>query len=1163
MVVFVGSIYYGSDTDDTITGTSGNDTLYGGGGNDVITSGDGDDFLNGGGGADVIDAGAGNDLLTEGGAYSYADGAVDVMKGGLGADTFRLQIGPPGQPGNLGAIDHVYDFSSAEGDLLDLQRDSSNGNFAWMGAVANADFSFQLGQSLGVGPGAGYLGIFTWKGSSNTYLIVDVNGDGLLDSKDFALAFDNATTLSITDLIQRGDIHQVGSDGADVWSGTKVTDYYYGRGGVDTAHGGEGADELHGGAGDDKLYGDGGDDKLYGDGGGDTLYGGDGNDTLVAAGANWYNDPDGANDTNYLYGEAGNDILVGSADTYNGGKSVLDGGDGDDTLNGGARDTLLGGAGDDKLLGGLVQDGGAGADKFAIDQAYGGGVTQTITGGAGADIFSIAPSGNYAYGPRWSSYATITDFNVAEGDRVAFTYRGGSDSAGKNYPMIFRGAVDAGFSLADGKVFSSDDYGAGLVQVWTWTAGGDTYLILDSDSDSKLSNQDFVVKFKGITGLALSAFSADSLDTMYGFTTKLGGTSGADILTGTTAPETYYAVGGNDELHGGDADDYLYGGDGSDQIWGDEGNDYLNGGRGDDTIYGGDGGDRIEGGAGADTIRGGAGNDNIQAGGYGLLDQDGSDTVNIIFGDDGDDSISGGYSLKDQMHGGEGRDSLYGNGELWGDAGDDSLSTGKGAILHGGDGNDYLGSNNGGAVAVMYGDAGKDSFTGGYGDDILYVELGDSSANGGGGADLINIADIRAGEAVTLTAVVGDYGRDTFVITGALSAELTLYGGSSWSSGDYDDDLLDLSAAAGVTRVNLTLTTAQDVGMGRLILVGVDSVKAGDHGSVLLGDANVNRLIGGAIGDTLSGGGGADVLTGNGGDDVIDGGDGLDVAAYGGASTDYSWTKAADGAWTVKDLRANGVDGADTVRNVESLRFSDKSVLLSYSLPTTVATAFTAILRAPVGGEAQFAFGADLSGKIGVSLTTAGAIAEVVKAADATTSVAAMAYEFFTGKIPSLGGIDYLVSPTGPNANNLNSAYYQSFNLENRYINFAVNLGKVGEGKDAFAAKYGSLSLFDATREAYKTIFGGAPTDAKVHALIDTRVDYFASYGGDGATGIGTKAAMVGWLLAEAQKADIGVMARSTNAWLTDLADGSAPFAIDVLDPAKGYYKDYWIYYGA
>jgi hypothetical protein len=144
----------------------------------------------------------------------------------------------------------------------------------------------------------------------------------------------------------------------------------------------------------------------------------------------------------------------------------------------------------------------------------------------------------------------------------------------------------------------------------------------------------------------------------------------------------------------------------------------------------------------------------------------------------------------------------------------------------------------------------------------------------------------------------------------------------------------------------------------------------------------------------------------------------------------------------------------------------------------------------------------------------------------------------------------------------LNSAYYAQFNTVNRYINFAVNLGKNGEAKDSFATKYGSLSLIDATKEAYKAIFGATPTDTKAHALIDTRVDYLASYGGDGAAGIGTKAAMVGFLLAAAATENIGVMARSNDAWLTDLADGSAPFAINVLDPLNGYYKADFIFGG-
>ena len=126
-----------------------------------------------------------------------------------------------------------------------------------------------------------------------------------------------------------------------------------------------------------------------------------------------------------------------------------------------------------------------------------------------------------------------------------------------------------------------------------------------------------------------------------------------------------------------------------------------------------------------------------------------------------------------------------------------------------------------------------------------------------------------------------------------------------------------------------------------------------------------------------------------------------------------------------------------------------------------------------------------------------------------------------------------------------------------------MNLGRDGEGKAAFQAEYGALNLFDATKKAYGEIFGATPTDAKVTALLSGGRDaYFASYGGDGVTGQGTKAAMVGWLLAEAEKGDLGVMARSNAAWLTDLADGSAPFAIDITGAAAGYYKSEFVYGG-
>ena len=183
----------------------------------------------------------------------------------------------------------------------------------------------------------------------------------------------------------------------------------------------------------------------------------------------------------------------------------------------------------------------------------------------------------------------------------------------------------------------------------------------------------------------------------------------------------------------------------------------------------------------------------------------------------------------------------------------------------------------------------------------------------------------------------------------------------------------------------------------------------------------------------------------------------------------------------------------------------------------------------------------------------------VVNQADATTTVANLSYQFFTGKTPQASGLTYLVSPTGPNGNNLNSAYYQNFNLENRYINFAVNLGINGEGKTKFAADYGGLTLAEATKKAYATIFGAAPADAKISALLsDGRDAYFESYGHDGLNGLGTKAAMVGWLLAEAAKGDIGVYSRASNAYLHDAAS-TFQYAVDLV----GFYgKAEYIYGG-
>ena len=360
-------------------------------------------------------------------------------------------------------------------------------------------------------------------------------------------------------------------------------------------------------------------------------------------------------------------------------------------------------------------------------------------------------------------------------------------------------------------------------------------------------------------------------------------------------------------------------------------------------------------------------------------------------------------------------------------------------------------------------------------------------------------------------------------------------------------DTIDLSGSAYGAHLDLNQGMFSDV----LGLVGDLSIAYGTVIENAIGSTGADVIVGNAVANLLRGGAGDDVLQGGGGDDTLDGGDGNDAAAYAGASSDYDWWfNRSTSTWTVDDARAAPVDGVDTLISVEGLKFSDRSVALQ--APTTeaafLAQAYQNVLRTtPSGAAADFVSG--LAAGVGSgALTETAALAQIAARAGATTAVAVLSYEFFTGATPTKAGLDYLVSPTGANANNLNSAYYQSFSLENRYINFAVNLGKLGEGVAAFTGAYGGLSLSDAVTKAYAVIFGAAPAADKVAAILNaptslpglaTRADYFAYYGQDGASGVGTKAAAVGYLLAEAVKADVGAYAKADDAYLAALGTGA------------------------
>ena len=78
----------GHDGDDTLEGNGGNDRLSGGGGSDTLDGGSGNDVLTGSSGSDILDGGEGNDVLS-GDSWSdviYGNTGDDTVNGGGGSD---------------------------------------------------------------------------------------------------------------------------------------------------------------------------------------------------------------------------------------------------------------------------------------------------------------------------------------------------------------------------------------------------------------------------------------------------------------------------------------------------------------------------------------------------------------------------------------------------------------------------------------------------------------------------------------------------------------------------------------------------------------------------------------------------------------------------------------------------------------------------------------------------------------------------------------------------------------------------------------------------------------------------------------------------------------------------------------------------------------------
>jgi Ca2+-binding RTX toxin-like protein len=136
VTVAVGKTQDGTNKDDLLDGTSGNDIFRGDNGQDTLNGFAGDDLLDGGNGKDTLNGGVGNDTLLGGNGEDVLVGgdgndlliggnSPDTLTGGIGSDIFAIA--------KNGGNDTITDFSLGQGDRIGLSEGLTFGELAFQG----------------------------------------------------------------------------------------------------------------------------------------------------------------------------------------------------------------------------------------------------------------------------------------------------------------------------------------------------------------------------------------------------------------------------------------------------------------------------------------------------------------------------------------------------------------------------------------------------------------------------------------------------------------------------------------------------------------------------------------------------------------------------------------------------------------------------------------------------------------------------------------------------------------------------------------------------------------------------------------------------------------------------------------------------------------------
>ncbi|HEX8379403.1 MAG TPA: M10 family metallopeptidase C-terminal domain-containing protein [Allosphingosinicella sp.] len=392
---------------------------------------------------------------------------------------------------------------------------------------------------------------------------------------------------------------------------------------------------------------------------------------------------------------------------------------------------------------------------------------------------------------------------------------------------------------------------AGTFYSSIWDGGGTDSIVYDGSKDANIDLRQATLRYEvgggGYVSYATGIFGGFTIANGVTIENASGG-SGNDKLTGNAADNRLEGNGGNDTFY----------------LWSGGGNDTAMGGAGSDIFFFGgtlDSADVVRGGSDSDTL--------VVQGAYGALALTPNVTEieaisllagsNTTFGEPGTNRFD--YVITTH-------DSNFAPG---------LQARINGSALLAGEDFTFDGSAETDASFVVYGGKGKDTLTGGLGNDIFFFAeerfASGDTVNGGAGYDGMFLRgnytiDFNApGYAGLFTNI------ENLTLTSTTDERYARGGGTEF---DYNITLSDAIVGAGQ---QMTVSGALLMATETMI---VDASQESD-GSL--------RLFGGAAGDTLKGGAMNDLLHGNLGADSLSGGGGSDTFAYNKSSESTSGSR--------------------------------------------------------------------------------------------------------------------------------------------------------------------------------------------------------------------------------------------------------------------------------